>query len=280
MSEKNHILITLDSCRWDTFENARAPFLKSGWYERCWTHATFTLPAHQAFFAGKLPHSYSGRKYFDTAASGGRPKRVKEQIWRLANPESHRPSHLVLEGKNIKDGFRRRGYVTIGTGAMNWFDPDKPATENLIADFDHYKFFRNAETGDGRNIELQVDWALEVIGRIDRPCFLFINVGETHHRYWAKDHRYDADWGDPQGCARAQLASLEYVDGVLRRMFAQLTNYLAVICGDHGDCWGEDGLWGHGFYHPRVMEVPMTVLVDRWPQSMGRYLLDFCKRPG
>ena len=32
-----------------------------------------------------------------------------------------------------------------------------------------------------------------------------------------------------------------------------------VMCGDHGDCLGENGLWGHGFYHPKVMEVPMAI---------------------
>ncbi len=59
---------------------------------------------------------------------------------------------------------------------------------------------------------------------------------------------------------RAQRASLEYVDRELALLFTELKDYFAVICGDHGDCWGEDGLWGHGFYHPRVMEVPMVVL--------------------
>jgi arylsulfatase A-like enzyme len=34
---------------------------------------------------------------------------------------------------------------------------------------------------------------------------------------------------------------------------------LVVICGDHGECFGEDEHWGHGFYHPKVMEVPMII---------------------
>lgn len=255
----NYILVTLDSCRGDTFERARLGVLKTAKWEKCWTHGTFTFPAHMAFFAGKLPHAHNGKELFDTAASGLRKKWVKPPIWRLANPESPRASRLQLEGRNIKDGFRRMGYTTIGTGAMNWFDPDKPAAQALVADFDHFRFFPNTRTGDGRNIQQQAEWVRGTVSRSKKPYFLFINVGETHHRYQAEGHGFDADWGDAQECSRAQIASLEYVDRILGQLFSDLTDYFAIICGDHGDCWGEDGLWGHGFYHPRVMEVPMAI---------------------
>jgi glucan phosphoethanolaminetransferase (alkaline phosphatase superfamily) len=99
---------------------------------------------------------------------------------------------------------------------------------------------------------------------------LFINIGETHHRYAAKGHDLTCDWGDAAGCASAQRASLEYADTVLNTFFAELENYFAVICSDHGDCWGEDGLWGHGFYHPCVMQVPMVVMDDLEMSRMKR----------
>lgn len=34
-----------------------------------------------------------------------------------------------------------------------------------------------------------------------------------------------------------------------------------LMVGDHGETFGEDGLYGHGFYHPKVMEVPFTSLM-------------------
>ncbi len=77
MNERNQILITLDSCRWDTFEQANLPCLKSGNVQQCWTHATFTMAAHQAFFAGKLPHRFGGEEFFDTAALGCAASRSK-----------------------------------------------------------------------------------------------------------------------------------------------------------------------------------------------------------
>jgi len=262
MQATNQILITLDSCRWDTFAVATLPLLKGGTHGRCYSHATFTMAAHHALFAGKLPHSFNEAEFFDTAAAGGRRRVVRKQIWRLDNPESKRESRMAVVGRNIKDGFRRLGFTTIGTGAMNWFNPKLPASEQLTCDFDHYAYFPDPVSGDGRNLEQQIAWALDVIARAKTPYFLFINVGETHHRYWAKGHDLTADWGDAEGCARAQRASLEYVDKLIGELFGELENFFAVVCGDHGDCWGEDGLWGHGFYHPMVMQVPMTV-IDR-----------------
>ena len=30
-----------------------------------------------------------------------------------------------------------------------------------------------------------------------------------------------------------------------------------IVCADHGDCWGEDGLWEHGVSHEKTLEVPL-----------------------
>jgi hypothetical protein len=32
-----------------------------------------------------------------------------------------------------------------------------------------------------------------------------------------------------------------------------------IICADHGDCWDEDNLWGHGMHHEKVLEVPLVI---------------------
>jgi hypothetical protein len=31
------------------------------------------------------------------------------------------------------------------------------------------------------------------------------------------------------------------------------------MCADHGECFGEEGFYGHSFYHPKVFEVPMGI---------------------
>lgn len=257
---QNQILITLDSCRWDTFQTANLPFLKRFPYRRCWTNGTYTLPAHQSFFIGKLPHDFSGDDDFDTCAISGRPGRVRLPQWRLADGTSQKRGRFILRGQNIIEGFSRIGFETIGTGAMRWFDPTSPATFSLLQGFQHYQYFRTTK-GDGRDLQRQIAWILDTLSRINtKPFFLFLNVGETHHPYSAAGHSFRGEWGNRKACAKAQRASLEWVDGMLSELFENIANCHAVICGDHGDCWGEDGLWGHGFYHPQLMEVPMVIV--------------------
>lgn len=261
--KKNQILITLDSCRWDTFKNSNLPFLKSGKHERAWAQATYTLPAHVSMFVGKLPHNFSQHEDFDTMASSGRKGKVKQQHWRLVNSEAPRDGVFKLKGQTIRHGFQNQGYVTIGTGAMGWFDPQSSCTNALTeSGWSHYRYFRNqGKFNNGTNIKAQTEWALKVIRNTTKPYFLFINAGETHHPYTAKGHNLSGAWGKRNRCEKAQKASLEYIDNMLGTMFANLSDYNAIICGDHGDAWGEDGLWGHSFYHPKVMEVPMVTKV-------------------
>jgi hypothetical protein len=42
--------------------------------------------------------------------------------------------------------------------------------------------------------------------------------------------------------------------GPLIKAFADST---IVACADHGDCWGESGLWEHSVFHEKVFEVPL-----------------------
>lgn len=36
----------------------------------------------------------------------------------------------------------------------------------------------------------------------------------------------------------------------------------SLIYGDHGDAWGEDGLWEHSIFHQSVHEVPLILHVN------------------
>ena len=60
-----------------------------------------------------------------------------------------------------------------------------------------------------------------------------------------------------------QIASVEYIDvglgGLLSLLAKEKRKTLVVVCSDHGECFGEDGLYGHGFYHPKVMEVLLGI---------------------
>ena len=42
---------------------------------------------------------------------------------------------------------------------------------------------------------------------------------------------------------RRQRACLEYVDELLAPLLKVFNGATIVLTADHGDCWGEDGLW-------------------------------------
>lgn len=249
------LFITLDSCRYDTFVEARAPALKAqGMLHRAMAPSHFTFGSHQAMFAGftpglaevQAPHVNPKFAKLFKLMGGGFPGRGGE--------------FLCLDGRSLVDGLRRRGYLTLGTGAVGWFNPDTATGRLLSADFDRFYF-----PGDTHSLRRQLHW---LAGEWDpeRPVFAFLNVGETHVPYfhegasWDREHNPCVPFAtdnDAQECRKRQRACLEYVDAQLEPLLAAFRQASVVICADHGDCWGEDGLWEHGFHHPKVLEVPL-----------------------
>jgi hypothetical protein len=41
------------------------------------------------------------------------------------------------------------------------------------------------------------------------------------------------------------------------RLLAYFQEANVVICAEHADFWGEDGIWEHGVSHAKVLEVPL-----------------------
>lgn len=249
---RNYALITIDSLRFDVFKSAKLPFLKSFKYEKAFTHGTYTLPAHASFFVGKLPCTFSGD--FDTLARANRDTDSR-QIWRLSNPESPGPCEVRLEGKNIIDGFNKLGYNTFGTGGVSWFNENKPAYIPAIRDFKYFKYFGIW------GAQKQFKFITHHIKNSNNPYFYFINFGETHHPFKRSNKDVYSDYGDRDKCFNAQKRCLEYLDPIIKDIIDTSSNITIIICSDHGECMGENGLWGHSFYHEKIIEVPILKII-------------------
>jgi hypothetical protein len=263
---KNQIFLVFDSLRYDIFLEASTPFLDSlGKWARAYSPGNYTFPAHFSFFVGKLPQSYDNIDFYDAAASriNSDDKLYRNsQLWRLGNPEAPRTAKYHLEGKNIIEGFKKKGFTTIGTGAMNWFNPKLPAGKYLTEPFDHFAFFDGPNNKSHESAEEQIEWSLDKIASINQPFFLFINFGETHHRFVYKNCTWHDDpnpYGNAEECKKKQKLCLEYLDNQTNLLLSRLSNYDLVICSDHGEAMGEDGLWGHSFHHEKVIEVPLLI---------------------
>jgi hypothetical protein len=263
------LLVTLDSCRYDTFCAANAPNLKKvGALRRAHAPGSFTFSSHSAMFVGYTPGVEDAEPYANPRYG---------RIFRLVGGGGAGASEpwVLLSGANIVDGLRRLGYLTVGTGAVGWFNPDVVTSRPLVSPFD--EFFFKGGSGGRFDVRQQVTFAMNQAENARQPLFLFMNIGETHIPYWHEGASWKFDKGpchafaddnDAEACRERQRACLEYVDAQLAPVLDLFESANAIICADHGDAWGEDGLWGHGFHHPKVLEVPLIYrLLNRPPME-------------
>ncbi len=253
---KSVLFVTLDSCRYDTFEMAHTPHLEAiGRLYRAMAPGYFTYSSHAAMFMGFTPGMANRREPLVNPKYGKIFKMVPGGF------EGQGPHHVTLQGRNIIDGFKRVGYVTLGSGGVGWFNPRTETGQSLTGEFDQFYF-----PGNTYSLPKQVNWLLQATSESAQPVFAFLNIGETHVPYYyegAPWHLEDnpcvpfSDRNDARECRHRQKASLEYVDRILAPVLEMFRGGTIVICADHGDCWGEDGLWEHGFYHEKVLEVPL-----------------------
>ncbi len=255
--QDNSILfITLDSCRYDTFATAHAPHLKSvGKLHRAMAPGNFTFSSHAAMFMGFTPgvaaktESYVNPKYgkIFKMVDGGFPGKGTE--------------YMTLEGKHVIDGLKRKGYLAIGTAGVGWFDPRSETGASLTQDFDLFYY-----PGNSYSLPAQVEWLQQRLRDTKQAVFVFLNVGETHVPYYYEGAPWSPDYNpcvpfsaqnDAEECRRRQRTCLEYVDEQLAPLLNAFVRSTIVVCADHGDCWGEDGLWEHGIHHEKVLEVPL-----------------------
>ncbi len=250
------LFVTLDSCRYDTFEQASSPALKAvAPLRSAQAPGYFTYGSHSAMFVGFTPHVSSDADAFLN------PKHAK--IFKLEDGGYAGSSEaaFTLQGANIIEGFEAAGYTTLGTGAAGWFDPGTATGKHLSAPFQSFLF----DPSPGA-CERQVAWleaALEQVG--ENPVFAFANLAETHVPYWHQG----APWSPSDNtcipfqtvdrsaeCALRQRLCLEHVDAQLKGLLHRFASATTLVCADHGDAWGEDGVWEHGVAHPSVLTVP------------------------
>lgn len=266
------LFVTLDSCRYDTFKGSDIPALRSiGPLHRAYAPSYFTFGSHMAMFAGFTPGVAGVEEPYVNPKYG--------KIFKLAGGGSTPPggSFFSLRGENIVQGFKARGHRAIGTGAVGWFRPETDSGRVLGRDFDD--FFH---PGDVYSLQRQVDWLDKRIAEHQgRPVFCFLNVGETHVPYYHEGAPWPRDdnpcipfskTNDAEKCRVRQRACLEFVDRTLQPLVERFSDASTVLCGDHGDAWGEDGVWEHGVHHEMVLAVPLLfrLSAEAGPDREGR----------
>lgn len=260
----SYLLLTYDSCRYDVLVAAATPVLDSfATVVPAQAPANFTYASHHAMFVGILPNADDDVPLLN---------RFRSQLIGLTEVGetnvAKNARQTVTSDWNVVAGLRDTGYRTIGAGAMNWF-----RQASLTEGFERFCF-------TGTDADAQVDFVLSELDAAEsgQPTFAFVNFGETHapFAYAGKATTCPVDvrarrmtWpptsgAEPVGASSPafahQVEAAEFLDGRLGRLLSGLDPHTTVVlCADHGECFGEDGYWGHGVNHAKVLEVPLAV---------------------
>ena len=268
------LFITLDSCRYDTFSIAEIPNMKSiAPCHKAQAPSHYTYGSHSAMFVGFTPGIGSARQAFLNPKFG--------KIFKLVGPSfgGKGTEAYELQGRDIIEGFKNLGFGTFGSGAMAWFDPQTATGRHLTDSFSRFFY------AGPHNLRQQVAWiGEELMNSSSNGCrdnFVFLNVGETHVPYWFDGASWSAS-DNPclpfqiedrsADCRLRQRLCCEFADRELRTLLSAFDKSTILICGDHGDCWGEDGLWEHGISHACTLSVPLVAQIrgTKVEENVGR----------
>jgi hypothetical protein len=267
---RNLVLITLDSCRYDSWVAARPTTLaRLGEVERRWSYASWTAPSHFNLLMGLLPHTspagvYASEYYKRDYLRYGERLGIDGMDFKRLLPSLWLPTLLRNEL-----GYRTGALVSL---------PILNQHTTINRDFDSFELMPHHN-----DMAAMLD---RLVFEDDRPSFYLLNVGETHYPYALPDED-PSEWprvsgvhgvvkklgedpspegeffdqGELDELRARQVRAVEYLDReIFPRLFAMLPpETWVVVTADHGELFGEDGYFGHGpIQHPKVLEVPFV----------------------
>lgn len=273
----NYILVTLDSCRYDSVEtvwNQLQALPALGPLQEAYTFATWTQPAHMNFMTGRLP--WIPRQPNNSHLPSGEYHRheLHEDLRRWNVRLGGQVGSILDEGFCMEARLRELGYTVHAI-----------VSAQPIGINSHFAqlFDKHCYVGGTGDTLLR---AIEHLDFTQQPVFLVLNLCETHYPYYdgSYDERFEKRWvsglgGQARAASRGeslpkpiftreelkelslrQQRAVCYVDSLLPRLFERLPqNTFLTITADHGECFGESGQFGHGeVFDPAVLRVPLV----------------------
>ena len=271
----NFIFIVFDSCRFDSIAAARTPNIsRLGEIKRRYAYASWTIPSHCVYLMGASPHRnprgvFASEVYKKDFVSWAERLNIDGVNFTSFLPQLSVPAFL-----------REQGYTTHGLVSM----PVLNQTTIVNQHFDRYELMDRHD-----DFESIID---AMTFEKSKPSFYFVNVGETHYPYTvagekAEDilkgpnsvfrHTHDftpqheAEWEKlpadqlyfmdrMRALQDKQIKNVEHLDRLFEKLYEKIpANTHIAVTADHGELFGEDGLFGHGpVLHDKVFEVFQT----------------------
>jgi hypothetical protein len=272
--KNNYIVVIFDSCRYDTFVQARPTTIrKLGKLERRFSYASWTAPSHYNFLSGLLPHSnpkhvFASEYYKKDFLKYSERLGTEGIEFKSLIPKLYFPDFL-------KESLGYRTHAMVSLPVLN------PKTI-LNHGFDSFRLMPRHNDMRAMLGELRFPETA--------PSFYLLNVGETHYPYalpdeppetWPRisgvhgvfkhldDHvvggklksgTREKFFNDAQmkQLRDRQVNAVKYLDRVVEELFDIVPrNTWITLTSDHGELFGEDGFFGHGpICHEKVFEVP------------------------
>jgi arylsulfatase A-like enzyme len=270
----NHLLfIVFDSCRFDTFLEARTPNIdRLGETQRRYSYASWTVPSHTVYLMGQTPHKneprvFASEVYKKDFAHWSNRLQIPDISFKAFVPRLSLPAFL-----------RGHGYRTHALVSM----PVLNQTTILNSHFDRYRLMDRHNDFNAMIDALEFD--------ASQPSFHLLNVGETHYPYTLpgesndlpilhgihgvykhmddllvrsddqslSDQHQDFFDRDAMNTLKdKQRSNIEYLDALFEKLYERVpANTHIMVMSDHGELFGEDGFFGHGpIIHEKVFEV-------------------------
>ena len=252
VGECDVVFLVLDSLRYDVavdqFAVGNTPhfaqLFPNGW-ERRHTPGTFTLAAHQAFFAGFLP----------TPAD---PQADKTRLFacRFEGSETAGANTWIGDEDTWIRALTRIGYRSMCIGGVGFFNGRTPLSRHLPSYFTESIWAPELGVTSQHSTEKQFRAGAEWLSTVaqSEAALLFINVSALHQ----PNHMYARAAGPDDLSSHA--AALRYVDSqlpILREALRVRGRQTFVIAtSDHGTAYGEEGWTGHRLAHEVTWTVP------------------------
>jgi len=269
------ILIVLDTTRADRLgmyghtrpssPNLDAFALDGVVYDRAWSVASWTLPAHASLLTGQYPTAHGARitPFTDQDSNGSNPAHLREEAVTLAE--------LLRDGGYRAAAFAGAGWLAPEFGLLQGYEVQDAANNRTLP----------AEQISNRAIR----W-LQRIPR-EQPVHLLVNYFDPHDPYDPKPpyDRYARGRPDVRMPGVGELIAgvkpsaeqlqkmldlydgeIEYMDfhvGRLLETLRRLGRYddaMIVVIADHGELFGEHDSTGHGAWlWEELVRIPLIV---------------------
>jgi choline-sulfatase len=238
------ILISIDTLRADHlpvygYRRVKTPAIDAlaadgAVFERAYSHAPQTLPAHTSLLSGRLPFETGVRDDMGFAVKAGErllPQMLRERGYTTGAVVS---SYALRKETGIGQGF-------------DFFDSDLSSSSPELAAPQLQRDGAESETIAERWLELQSS----------PRVFLFLHLNEPHQPYSPPPQYAEYDPYDGE---------IAYADEIVGRLVRYLKSHqlydrsTIVLLSDHGEGLGDHGEEGHGlFLYDETIHVPLIV---------------------